>query len=114
MWRIRAIVLVTVLLLVLNVGADAAMTAATVTCDLSFSGSNANCSATVKDSGKSITATMELWCGSFPLALWSDTDTSRVDLEGSLTVASGMTYTLIVYGTINGVSFAAEPIVRPY
>jgi len=46
------------------------------------------------------------------MAVWSDSGTSRVDLDGSLNVATGMTYTLKVYGTINGVHFDATPVIK--
>lgn len=109
----RTILIAAVLLLVLTVGASAAMTSCYIDRELSFTGTSANCYATIIDSGKSIEATMELWCGNFPLALWSDTGTTRVDLDGSVNVASGMTYTLYVYGTTNGVPFSAQPLIMP-
>lgn len=108
----KAGILAVVLLLILATSVSAAMTETSVTRSLTFSGTTANCSATIKDNGKTISATMELWCGSVPMAVWSDSGTSRVDLDGSLNVVTGMTYTLKVYGTINGVSFEAAPLVR--
>lgn len=111
MRRILAIVLAAALFLVLTMPAGAAMTMTTVTCDLTFSGTSANCSATVKDSGKSISATMELWSSNMLWSVWMGSGLSRVDLNGSVTVPTGMTYTLKVYGTINGVPFEAAPVI---
>lgn len=108
----KAVIFVIAMLLVLATTAGAAMAQLIVTRDLIFSGTAANCSASIKDNGKSIDATMELWCGNVPLAVWTDSGTSQVILDGSLTVASGMTYTLKVYGTINGNPFEATPLVR--
>ena len=112
MRRILAIVLAAALFLALTVQAGAAMTLTTVTRDLSFSGTSANCSATVKDSGKTINATMELWSSNMLWCVWMDSGLSRVDLDGSVTVPTGMTFTLKVYGTINGVPFEAAPLER--
>lgn len=46
------------------------------------------------------------------LASWSTSDTSTVTLSEIANVSSGMTYTLYVYGTINGDSFNLDPIVK--
>jgi hypothetical protein len=55
---------------------------------------------------------MELWSSNMLWCVWMDSGLSRVDLDGSVTVPTGMTFTLKVYGTINGVPFEAAPLER--
>jgi hypothetical protein len=108
----RTIALVLVVILALSLSVSAAMTAPSITKSLTFNGTTANCSVSVRDSGKTINVTMELLRGDVSLGIWSDSGTSLVTLDESLTVATGMIYTLKVYGTINGVPFEAAPIIR--
>lgn len=112
MRKIRTIVLALVVILVLSLSVSAAMTGTYITKSLTFNGTTANCSATVKDIGKTINATMELWSSNMLWCVWMDSGLSRVDLDGSVIVPTGMTFTLKVYGTINGVPFEAAPIIR--
>ena len=107
-----SVVLVFVLLLSLALSGNAACNGYRAQRSLSFSGGSASCSASISDAGKTISATMELWHGSTMLASWSDSDTSSVQLSGSINVNSGQTYTLVVYGTINGVYFELPPLTR--
>lgn len=101
-----------VFLLSLAFSASATTTATRVQRSLEFSGTSAICSATITDIDKSISATMELWCGNVPLASWSDSGTSSVNLSGSINVPSSMTFTLKLYGTVDGVPFELPPLVR--
>lgn len=112
MRRIRVVALALVVILALTISVSAATTATSVSRSLTFNGTTANCAANVIDIGKTINATMELWCGNVLLGVWFASGTSYVDLGTSLTVGTGMTYTLKVYGTVNGISFEAAPIVR--
>lgn len=100
------------IILSLAFSASASQESTGIQYSLEFSGTSALCIATITEAGKVITATMELWCGNVPLAIWSDSGTSQVDFYESLTVASGMTYTLKVHGTINGNPFEATPLVK--
>jgi len=50
--------------------------------------------------------------GSTVIASWSDTGTGILTLSGTATVVSGITYTLTVSGTINGVPFAPASITK--
>lgn len=110
--KLIAVALVVVLLLSLALSASAACNVVQMNRSLKFVGSSAKCSASITEEGSSISATMELWRGSTKLATWSDSDTSSVDLYGSVNVSSGQTYTLVVYGTINGVSFEMPPLTK--
>lgn len=75
-------------------------------------GNTATCSASLKAPGQYIDATLELKQGSTVIASWSDADTGELILSGTATVTSGVTYTLTVYGTIDGVAFTPSSITR--
>ena len=79
---------------------------------LSFSGTTANCSGTVLDSGKYIVATMRLTHNGTTVASWSKSGTSVVVLSGSCSVVSGQSYTLVISGTSDGVPFSTTPFTR--
>lgn len=80
--------------------------AATFTTDLSFTGSTASCLVSIKQPGKKITATMELWHGTTLVDSWSGTRTNSLILNESHSgCVSGWTYTLKINGTIGGVAF---------
>lgn len=79
---------------------------------LTFSGTTANCSGSVTDPGKSIVATMTLSRGSTVVGSWSGSGTSYVVLNGSCTVTKGLSYTLVISGTVDGVSFSTTPITK--
>ena len=106
--------LVVVLLLSLAFSANAAYRRPRMSSSLEFSGPSAICGAYVSDLGKAISVSMQLWQGSSLLGSWSDSGTSTVSLSESMNVSSGQTYTLVVYGTINGVSFEMTPLTRSY
>ncbi len=112
MKKVMSVLASLVFLLSLAFSASAATTATRVQRSLEFSGTSAICSATITDIDKSISATMELWCGNVPLASWSDSGTSSVNLSGSINVPSSMTFTLKLYGTVDGVPFELPPLVR--
>lgn len=80
--------------------------AATFTPDLSFTGSTASCYVSIRQPGKKITATMELWHGTTLVDSWSGTGTNSLILnETHSGCVSGWTYTLKINGTIGGVAF---------
>ena len=71
---------------------------------LQFTGTTANCKGTVIANG-SISVTLELWQGSTKLVSWPGSGSGYVQISQPYTVVSGVTYTLRLNGTINGVSF---------
>ena len=75
-------------------------------------GSTATCSVTLKAQGHYIDATLELKQGSTVIASWSDAANHELTLSGTATVISGVTYTLTVYGTIDGVAFTPASITK--
>ena len=79
---------------------------------LTFDGTIASCKSTIIASGQTINATLELWQGSTLVASWSDCKTGIVSLSGTATVTSGLTYTLTVSGTINGVAFTPQSVTK--
>ncbi|MDO4812839.1 MAG: hypothetical protein Q3995_04890 [Eubacteriales bacterium] len=108
----RLISLLFVFVMVMSLTANAAIQATQVRPTLSFSGTKATCEVTVVDSGKSIDATMELWCGSTLVDSWSGSSSSLLTLTGDHDVVSGCTYTLTVSGTVNGVAFTGTPVSK--
>ena len=84
--------------------------AQTVQPTLSFSGTTANCSVTIRAKGKAIDATLELWQGSTMVASWHKTGTSSVTISETYNCTSGVTYTLTVTGTIGGQTIIAIPV----
>ena len=109
--RVFSIALALALLTMLIIPTQATVQATRVKPSLSFNGTTASCSATVKGSGE-IIATLELWQGSTLVASWSGTGTVSVFLHGTATVLHGQTYTLTVSGTVGGVEINAVPVTR--
>jgi hypothetical protein len=83
-----------------------------VSSSLTFSGTTANCYGTVTDLDKYIVATMTLSQGGTVVGSWSGSGTSVVNLSGSCKVTKGKTYSLVISGTVDGVSFTTTPIVK--
>lgn len=111
--RIFSVLLAIMLLLAISANANAAVKSVRSSLSLSFSGSTANCSAVVRESGKQINVTMELWHGSTLLASWTGSGTNYAIASGSYSsVQSGETYTLNAYGTASGTPFTVTPISR--
>ena len=110
--RLVALLLVLVLAVAMRVPSYAAMTAASISPSLSFSGTTANCRVNIMDAGKEIYATMSLWDGDVLIDSCSGNGTTLVSITGSCNVASGRTYTLTVEGTLDDVPFAATPVSR--
>lgn len=79
---------------------------------LTFSGSTATCSLVIRESGKSINVTLELWQGSAKIANWTKSGNSYVLISGSHSVTSGKTYTVKAYGTIGGTAFTATVVTK--
>ena len=71
---------------------------------LQFTGTTADCKGTVIASG-AISVTLELWQGSTKLVSWPGSGSNYVQISQPYTVVSGVTYTLKLNGTVNGVSF---------
>ena len=76
---------------------------------LTFSGTTANCSGSVTDNGKWISATRTLSHNGSTVRSWSGSGRSNVTLNGSCTVVSGWSYTLVISGTVDGVAFSTTP-----
>lgn len=111
MKRLFSVVLVLTVLTLVPIAALAAVQAPGAAPNLSFSGTTANCSVTVKGSG-TINATLELWQGSTLIASWSESGTYRVSISGAASVSHGQTYTLTVSGTVGGVAIQATPVTK--
>ncbi len=113
--RERMISAFLVVVLMLTVSTNAAFSVKSVMPSLSLdiSGSTAQCSALVRESGKKINVTMELWNGSTLLATWTGSGTNYATASGSYTgVQRGKTYTLKAYGTADGRTFTVTPISK--
>lgn len=79
---------------------------------LRFEGTKAYCSTIVMDGVRDLEITMTLWNGSTKVGSWSGSGNGYVVLNGTCQVVKGQTYTLIVTGTSNGVSFSSTPFSR--
>ena len=79
---------------------------------LTFSGTTAHCEAVITSTSDDIEATMTLKQGSRVVDFWSGFGTGIVFLNGDCYVTKGVTYTLTVEGTRNGVAFEATPVTR--
>lgn len=111
--RILPIILVVIMAVSLCAPAFATTKAARATPSLSFSGTTANCSVTITDAGKQISATLQLWYNDMLVNAWSGSGTSYVAITGTHTsCVSGGVYTLKLVGTIGGVSITSNPIVK--
>ena len=75
-------------------------------------GNKAKCSVDVTIYDSYINATLELWQGSTLIASWNNTGYDYVTVSGSATIVHGLTYTLTVSGTANGVAFTPQSITR--
>lgn len=75
-------------------------------------GSTATCKVTLRAAGQSIDATLELKQGNTVIASWSGIGSGILTLSGTATVVSGVTYTLTVSGTIDGVAFTPASITK--
>ena len=104
---------IAVLCLLLSATANAVqMRSLRPTLSLSFSGTTANCSATVTDAGKELDVTLELWHGDKLVDSWPASGTGMVSVKGSCGVVKGETYTLIVTGTADGKAFSSAPFSK--
>lgn len=107
--RKKVLVLALALVMLLGVTAQAAPMRMPYTKPLlSFSGTTALCTATVRadNTGDSILVTAKLWHNGTCLKTWSKQGKGYVNLSGSVTVTRGQSYTLTVDATINGAAQA--------
>lgn len=70
----------------------------------------ASCKARLVFPGKDIDATLELKQGESIVDSWSDDGYGYLILSGTANVTSGVTYTLTVYGTVDGTPFTPASI----
>lgn len=75
-------------------------------------GTTATCSVNLKAPGQEIDATLELKQGSTVVASWTDSAVGTLTISGTATVTNGVTYTLTVSGTIDGVPFTPASITK--
>ena len=93
------------LLLLLSVGVSAAVYAPSPKPSLNFDGTTAVCEVSIISHGDEIEATLELRQGARVLAAWSDSGSDSLVISETYPVTRGQTYSLRLYGSING-----EPI----
>lgn len=110
----RAVLLFVVFLLLISstVQSYAEFRFINITPSLEFNGNVANCSVSIIRVGKTIDATLSLWHGGTCVASWHKTKLSSVVISETATVVSGVTYTLTVSGTIDGVPFSSTAITK--
>ena len=79
---------------------------------LTVNGNTATCAARVTFAGKTIDATLELWQGSSLVASWNKTGASTVSFSETETIIHGLTYTLTISGTANGIAFTPQSVTK--
>ncbi|WP_312265467.1 hypothetical protein [Oscillibacter sp.] len=79
---------------------------------LYFNGTTAVCEVSISQNGKKICATMELWQETNFVGSSSGEGNSFLILSETYAASKGKTYTLKVYGTIDGKPFTAENISK--
>ncbi len=72
----------------------------------------ANCTASVVMFGSTISATLELYQGDTLVDSWQKTGTGMVVFSENATIVRGLTYTLTISGTINGIDFTPQSTTR--
>ena len=111
--RIISAFLVVVLMLTVSANAAFSIKSVMPSLSLDISGGTAQCSALVRESGKRISVTMELWSDSTLLATWTGSGTNYATASGSYAgVQRGKTYTLKAYGTADCRAFTVTPISK--
>ena len=111
--RFAALLLACLMAVALMIPAHAAQTRIVMgRPNLYFAGTTATCEFSYTKVGASIGATMELWCGSAPVVIWTGRDTNRLDMTKTHTVRRGETYTLKVFCTVNGETTKYAPITK--
>ena len=79
---------------------------------LSGLGGVASCKATVSSPGNSIDATLELYQGTSLVNSWHKTGNGYVSFSETANYTSGLSYTLVISGTIDGVEFTPQSITK--
>lgn len=79
---------------------------------LTFNGTTATCEVLVVSGTDDLDVTMTLKRGNTVLDSWSESGTGYVLMTEHYTVTKGVTYTLQISGTRNGVPFEAQPVTR--
>lgn len=71
---------------------------------ISFSGTTANCCVFIPGNNDSdtISATIELRCGSQTIKTWNEYSSGILDFQDAVSVTKGKTYELVVEYTVNG------------
>lgn len=108
--RMIALALVFTLFLCFGTNASAAPYFTQIKPALSFDGTTANCSVTIREPDGEIKATMTLWNGNRVVDSWSGEASSILLLSGSCEVQDGVEYVLRITGTINGEGFDAVSV----
>ena len=76
--------------------------------EFTISGNTVTCKAKVRFPGQEINATLELYRGNTLVAWWTDSGTGSVTFSEPAPFISGMTYTLTISGTANGIAFTPQ------
>ena len=118
MRRLKRIILIAMaVVMLLSISAFAALRPtdeinAIPTVSITLSGTTATCYGRVVIPGKSIDATLELWQGNTQIASWNKTGSSTVTISETANITHGLTYTLTISGTADGVAFTPQSITR--
>ena len=116
MIRKKSMTMVLLLMLMVAIPLQSSMAAnrSPIRPTLTFIGSTAKCEVIIRESGKTIQATLELWRGNTRVAAWAKSGTGYVIINGSYDSVPGIDYTLTVKGTIGGVPIVCIPVTGSY
>ena len=113
--RKQVLALTLVLAFVLGISAQAApLRAPRLYPNITFSGTTATCTASVRadNATDTISMTVKLWQGATCLRTWTASGTGSASLSRTATVTSGKTYKLTVNAKVNGVAYPQQSISR--
>lgn len=107
----RTVLIVCILIVAFSITAFAATEAVNAP-TLMGSGGIASCKARITYSGQSIDATLELYQGSTLITSWHKTGSSVVSFSETENYTSGLSYTLTISGTVNGIDFTPQSVTK--
>jgi len=112
--KILSLVLVLVFAFSISAYSAGPIRAPRVTASLSFSGKTATCSGSVYADNRNdtVSVTVTLWSGNVCKGTWTKQGNYSARTSGTKAVTSGVTYTVKVNTTINGVTQPTKSVTR--
>lgn len=113
MKKVLSTVLLLSIMLSVSVQAAGPVRAPSINHSLSFSGTTATCSASVRaEPSDSVSVVAKLWSNGICRETWSGKGTGVARTGGTKTVSRGTSYTLTIDATINGVTQPRQSVTK--